>query len=432
MLMFNPFNLQISFNGIIHQVLVEEPSVEMFKVLCFSLSEVEPEKQLFLGLPDPFAFSSCSDLRELNLKDNQLLVLCPTTSNVDTLLTHTVSKPKLLQFPSGCINTPMNLAKSAPQSAFIGQILSLLSQRFSFENPNIAPVILNQIPLTEWFHNLSSNHPALAQQFSSDPIHNITVIHSNSAAIEQFFVKALNWFHKTFKFVKTLSCDNCGKGTQPKGTVDPSMTESLQGVSRVELFECSSCGHVTRFLRHNSVVQIFEYKKGRCGEFAQAFTAFMRVLKFEARLVFDFADHLWVEIFAQNFRQGNWTHVDPCENTFDKPLLYTNGWKKKLAVVLGFDYDRVVDVTRRYVTDEEVVRERRTSMLDLGEMTEDWIYTVLHVLKLYQQKTLRLADSFVEQRDVFLKFEEDFLERLVKQRRTVSIEEQKGRISGSS
>ena len=63
----------------------------------------------------------------------------------------------------------------------------------------------------------------------------------------------------------------------------------------------------------------------------------------------------------------------PCEDQLDTPLLYTNGWGKKLSYVLGFSVpEGPVDVSRRYLGkkfDEASVR--RT------EVGEDWLQDAL-------------------------------------------------------
>lgn len=45
--------------------------------------------------------------------------------------------------------------------------------------------------------------------------------------------------------------------------------------------------------------------------------------------------------------KSRWVHTDPCENKFDKPMMYEQGWNKRLSYIVAFDADGGIDVTRR-------------------------------------------------------------------------------------
>ena len=70
-------------------------------------------------------------------------------------------------------------------------------------------------------------------------------------------------------------------------------------------------------------------------------------LGYPARKVFDFTDHAWTEIWLEE----RWTHVDPCEESFDQPMLYEQGWGVDLSYVLAFSNEEVLDVSSRYAID---------------------------------------------------------------------------------
>lgn len=50
------------------------------------------------------------------------------------------------------------------------------------------------------------------------------------------------------------------------------------------------------------------------------FLQICRSLGFDVRRVSDWTDHVWVEIWSE--AEARWVHSDPCENAYDKPLMY--------------------------------------------------------------------------------------------------------------
>lgn len=52
-------------------------------------------------------------------------------------------------------------------------------------------------------------------------------------------------------------------------------------------------------------------------------------------------------------------HLDPCEGTYDNPLLYEKGWNKELNYVIAVSKDGVRDVTKRYTRKWHKVLSRR-------------------------------------------------------------------------
>eukprot|EP00889_Picochlorum_renovo_P001310 jgi/Picre1/28340/NNA_003746.t1 len=160
------------------------------------------------------------------------------------------------------------------------------------------------------------------------------------------------WFKQEFfQWVNAPACDYCMGSTSLKGVVPASVEEQHDGgASRTEL-----------------------------------------ATGYKVRLVVDFKDHVWNEVLLQE--EGVWVHVDPCEGIVDKPLLYEEGWGKKVDLCVGVDLDTVADVTRRsagrYSNDEikilerqdekdrlSMVRETRDSEANLPGRTtgtEEWI-----------------------------------------------------------
>lgn len=168
----------------------------------------------------------------------------------------------------------------------------------------------------------------------------------------------LTWFKDDFfTWIDTLPCGSCGGPTTVTDTVGPSDDERAGRASRVELHECSACGTVARFARFAYPLKLLSTRRGRCGEWAQAFTAVAVAAGLTARLIVDSTDHLWTEVWSHTARR--WVHADACEAALDTPLLYEAGWGKRLAYILAAG-EGVADVTRRYTGRYAELTARRT------------------------------------------------------------------------
>ena len=156
------------------------------------------------------------------------------------------------------------------------------------------------------------------------------------------------------------------------GQCTPEETEGW--AKRVELYECTACSEQTRFARYNNVIKLLDTRTGRCGEWANCFTALCIALGHQARFVLDWTDHVWTECYID--AEQRWVHLDPCENAYDTPKLYEKGWGKKLTYVLSFPNVEVVDTTARYILNKALNRMRRELVPEM------WLATTIESLRL--------------------------------------------------
>ncbi|XP_005937554.1 peptide-N(4)-(N-acetyl-beta-glucosaminyl)asparagine amidase [Haplochromis burtoni] len=240
-----------------------------------------------------------------------------------------------------------------------------------YENPELQQKARSLIPHQELY---SAAQQKLKEANESDPKCKI--------GIEDFLVlELLRWFKNDFfTWVDCLPCHLCGGQTQNAPSLSPSTDDLHWGAQRVENHYCQSCRVSTRFPRYNSPEKLLETRRGRCGEWANCFTLCCRAVGLEARYIWDSTDHVWTEIYSVS--QRRWLHCDPCENICDKPLLYEVGWGKKLAYVLGFSKDQVVDVTWRYSCNHPEVVLRRT------RVQEAWLLHTINRLSAVRQQFL--------------------------------------------
>lgn len=178
---------------------------------------------------------------------------------------------------------------------------------------------------------------------------------------EALLRRLLVWFKSWFRWVDSPACPRCPGGSGARGRFcgvgAPTADDLRHGGHRVELHACTGCGHLSRFVRYNDAVKLLSTREGRCGEWANAFTLCCRAVGFEARKVEDWSDHVWTECYLEG--QGRWVHLDPCEASYDTPLLYEQGWGKALSYVFAVGREGVSDVIMRYTRKWEEVKGRR-------------------------------------------------------------------------
>lgn len=100
----------------------------------------------------------------------------------------------------------------------------------------------------------------------------------------------LKWFKNSFfKWVNAPECENCKSPTRFQTISD------LDGL-RTEIFVCDICKHTTNFIRYQDPKILLKTRRGRCGEWANTFTLLCCSLGWDARIVYDCADHVWTEV----------------------------------------------------------------------------------------------------------------------------------------
>lgn len=160
-----------------------------------------------------------------------------------------------------------------------------------------------------------------------------------------------------FKWVNAPDCDRCDQNNQKSiGTTSPNSEESQFECWVVEQYKCNNCGTITRFPRYNDPIKLLDYRKGRCGEWCNVFTLILKSFGLEARYVLNREDHVWCEYYSQYLKR--WVHVDACEQSFDQPYIYSKNWNKKMSYCIAFSHDTVVDVSKRYILQNQLPRDQ--------------------------------------------------------------------------
>lgn len=378
----------------------EQDTLEYLKGILFSLTDVAPQHQRLSG------FSKFKP----NPLDSDLLSELGVHECIKLTLNKTVPP----------LQNPVLLTPNAHEKEFIAKLQSYREQVLQYEDPFLLSKCLSIIPVPLLTKRAEEEEKANEPPAPLEP--------SKSLARKRDYLlrELMKWFKtEFFSWVDKPKCDFCGgESTVATGGGIPTEQERRGGASRIEVYSCTLCHSYTRFPRYNKADKLLETRKGRCGEWAQAFTLCCRALGFDARFVVDWTDHVWTEVYS-NFR-GKWCHCDPCENAFDKPLLYELGWGKKLSFVIAFSADEVVDVTRRYTRKWNEVVARRSQFIK-----EDSLQILITGADMMQRFTHTRDEQRKAELQARREYEQKELEGMVVNQAPVDRDGLVGRISGS-
>ncbi|XP_072952251.1 peptide-N(4)-(N-acetyl-beta-glucosaminyl)asparagine amidase [Typha angustifolia] len=316
---------------------------EVLKFQIFSLTSVPPDDQKILAEKEGYLIDESSDLGTIPEK---LRLVSIQDSGESSVGNTDEELARMLQAEEEALLF-QRFSVGGDGGEFKRRVEPYVKQVYLYEDATRQESARKSVPIDEIEEKALVS---LAKEGNINP--------SKAEEDYAFLLQLLFWFKHSFRWVNSPPCDYCGKETMNIGMGIAVPSEIEFGGSRVELYRCKFCSCVTRFPRYNDPLKLLETKRGRCGEWANCFTLYCRAFGYKARLIMDFTDHVWTECFS--VLSGRWMHLDPCEGVYDNPLLYEEGWNKKLNYIIAIAKDGVYDVTRRYTRKWPEVLSRRT------------------------------------------------------------------------
>ena len=252
---------------------------------------------------------------------------------------------------------------------------------------------------------------------------------------EQYVKALLKWYKKDyFTWCNKPKCPKCSQNDKNLTVISrvekPNESELKYLAYKTEVYLCNQCQIEVRFPRCNNPIILLETKTGRCSEWSNLFGAILYTCGFKVRLINNFEDHVWNEFF--NEEEQRWIHLDSCEEAYDTPLLYEQGWGRVMTFILGMSDDGLVEVTPRYVKDWKIISERRSEKMEikLSTILEDVNKKMLSGINPEEKINIENRrkneiKSFEE------KIKKDMMGNMGDKDENIKEEEKKGRQSGS-
>ena len=209
----------------------------------------------------------------------------------------------------------------------------------------------------------SYKNPVLQQK-----IKEIIPTRPEGSTSEQYVKLLLKWYKKDyFTWCNKPKCPKCGQNDKNLEIISykakPNENELKYLAYKTEVYKCITCQIEVRFPRCNDPLILLDTKTGRCSEWSNLFGAILYTCGFKVRLINNFEDHVWNEFY--NEEEERWIHLDSCEEAYDTPLVYEQGWGRVMTFILGMSDDGLVEVTPRYVKDWKIVSERRSEKMEI-------------------------------------------------------------------